>query len=204
MGLPWETIIKQYRSRLGRDSFGTLEEYGDGFLQYIEKDSGFRSRKLQEEYCRFFVHSWLRRFKNGLRIPLKKIAESGTPIDDRIVKSTCRAWLKIHNDALKNRPRLPRFRGISPSAVVSRYRSAIRQATAAELQKLPRFVSARKLELTIGLALTRDAHWSQESGIVIAGFGRKQVLPSLTVLRARRHDNATSACFNKAEPRIGY
>ncbi|TGV05567.1 hypothetical protein E4695_15955, partial [Alcaligenaceae bacterium 429] len=36
MGIPWETIIKKYRKdHLQRNSFDTLKEYSDDFLNYL-------------------------------------------------------------------------------------------------------------------------------------------------------------------------
>ena len=35
MGIPWESIIKIYRSKLGKQKFDTLKEYSDNFIHYI-------------------------------------------------------------------------------------------------------------------------------------------------------------------------
>ena len=36
LGVPWETVFKMFRKKLGTDSFDSLEEYGDKLIQYIE------------------------------------------------------------------------------------------------------------------------------------------------------------------------
>ncbi len=35
-GLPWEVVIKQYRKKLGSSTFGTLTEYGQDFLLFLD------------------------------------------------------------------------------------------------------------------------------------------------------------------------
>ena len=35
MRVPWETIIKLFRSHIGQDKFDTIEEYGKKFVDYV-------------------------------------------------------------------------------------------------------------------------------------------------------------------------
>src|SRR5262245_6055734 len=37
LGVPWETILKQFRKELGTQSFPTLVEYGERLLEYLNK-----------------------------------------------------------------------------------------------------------------------------------------------------------------------
>ena len=48
MRIPWETIIKIYRDELGEQSFATVKEYSDDFLNWILKDK-FCSEEQQKE-----------------------------------------------------------------------------------------------------------------------------------------------------------
>jgi len=38
MELPWETIVKVYRAKLGKRSFATLREYADDLLGFLSKE----------------------------------------------------------------------------------------------------------------------------------------------------------------------
>ena len=37
MGIPWETIIKEYRRELGDSNFPTVAEYGQDFRTYLQE-----------------------------------------------------------------------------------------------------------------------------------------------------------------------
>lgn len=51
MGTPWEVIIKQYRHKLGKDSFPTVELYRADFLQYLKKSKKlYAPPELQKQY----------------------------------------------------------------------------------------------------------------------------------------------------------
>lgn len=50
MGLPWETIIKIYRSKLGKKRFATLKQYADHFLDFFNDNSALFPKGLQEKY----------------------------------------------------------------------------------------------------------------------------------------------------------
>ena len=40
MGIPWESIIKNYRMKLGDKEFNSLDEYSKKFIEYLEKILG--------------------------------------------------------------------------------------------------------------------------------------------------------------------
>jgi hypothetical protein len=50
MQTPWETIIKMYRANLGDKSFDTLKEYSDDFFQYLHDQNFFTDTQLQEQF----------------------------------------------------------------------------------------------------------------------------------------------------------
>jgi len=179
MGLPWETIIKQYRAQLGRRSFSNLQDYGDSILRYIEQSRDLRKASLQEKYLHQFAHAWMHRFKVRLRAALREKAKLGNPITTTSIRSAARELFDAQVARIQKNKRLPRLSRVSPSVLVSRYGRALRTGIEAELQDFPRFVSVGRLERTIALAITRDNQWNQESGIVVAGFGRTQTMPSM-------------------------
>ena len=38
MGIPWETIIKIYRSKLAQKEFDTLKEYANDFIDFLRSE----------------------------------------------------------------------------------------------------------------------------------------------------------------------
>jgi hypothetical protein len=179
MGLPWETIIKRYRAQLGRRSFAELEGYGDDLLRHIERSHELREPQLQGKYLHQFAHLWIHRFRVRLRALLKQSTPPGEPITAKFVTSAAKALLDTYIERTQKSARRPRFSRVSPRTLASQYRHSLRTAIEAELQDFPRFASIGQLERAIALAITRQDQWNQESGVVLAGFGRTQTMPSL-------------------------
>ena len=50
LGVPWETIIKSYRSQLSKRSFDSLEEYGRDFLAFLNGNTQMFPRNAQVKY----------------------------------------------------------------------------------------------------------------------------------------------------------
>ncbi|WP_252177884.1 hypothetical protein [Endozoicomonas sp. 4G] len=50
MGVPWETIIKTYRQKLGSVTFDSLEEYASHFLTHLESDANLFSDEMSVRY----------------------------------------------------------------------------------------------------------------------------------------------------------
>ncbi|WP_321422746.1 hypothetical protein [uncultured Methanobacterium sp.] len=59
MGIPWETIIKEYRKELGDTNFDNLKGYVDGFFNFVEKKYSGTINE-QKNYFRKLIR---RRFK---------------------------------------------------------------------------------------------------------------------------------------------
>ena len=51
-GVPWETVVKRYRDKLGKQTYDTLSEYGKGFIEYLERnEDGLIPDEAQESIC---------------------------------------------------------------------------------------------------------------------------------------------------------
>ena len=50
LGVPWETIIEMYRRHLGTKSFGTLIEYRQDLISFIESANDLFPEKVQKDF----------------------------------------------------------------------------------------------------------------------------------------------------------
>src|SRR5690349_20209812 len=60
MGLPWETIIKMYRSKLGPKKFDSLERYAKDFLVFLSDNSRLFPKEVQTAYFRELIERHFR------------------------------------------------------------------------------------------------------------------------------------------------
>lgn len=67
--LPWETVIKIYRKKLGAKVFSHLEEYADDFLNFLREEQSFLfPEKIQLEYFTESVRLSIREIENKIKI----------------------------------------------------------------------------------------------------------------------------------------
>jgi hypothetical protein len=72
MDVPWETIIKIYRNKLGKKDFDTLKEYADDFINFLSKENLFPESE-QEKYFQEKVYICFYSIKNDIEQEVEKI-----------------------------------------------------------------------------------------------------------------------------------
>ena len=50
LGVPWETVIEMYRRHLGTKNFGTLIEYSQDLISFIESANDLFPEKVQKNF----------------------------------------------------------------------------------------------------------------------------------------------------------
>jgi hypothetical protein len=112
--------------------------------------------------------------KRALREVLKE-----RPIDDKEVKEWFRRVVAADFAHLMDHRKLPQFSRVSASKIRQKYGRLFRKAISEELQNFRDVVPLRELERACSEAIIRDLHWDGESGIVVAGFGTRDIFPAL-------------------------
>jgi hypothetical protein len=59
MNTPWEILIKVYREQLGKNSFPTVEEYYEDFLQFLDSKEYYLSEEEEKEIIKGFFNKCL-------------------------------------------------------------------------------------------------------------------------------------------------
>ena len=63
MNVPWETIIKIFRQKLGQKSFDTVRDYASSFLTFLRNTRFMIPEEEQEKHFRILVRSYFRSLK---------------------------------------------------------------------------------------------------------------------------------------------
>lgn len=168
-GIPWETIIKDYRSKLGRKKFDTLEKYKIDFISYISSSEFFDGEVIKNHVM-------------AIAYILLSMA-----LKDKLIKSGVKAkeLLSKHIDNLKEWDFVSGFNDDSAANLIRIYKK--------EIDAISKHIfSENKLSIQgcisicrqyIALYLTRNITLPVYSGIVIAGFGEKDIFPSLEAMK---------------------
>ena len=67
LGVPMETIIKLFRRHLGKQAYGTLQEYGDALVQYLDGNDLLFPRDVQDRYFLYAVETEYLRIREDVR-----------------------------------------------------------------------------------------------------------------------------------------
>ncbi|SDY49438.1 hypothetical protein [Citreimonas salinaria] len=164
-GLPLETVIKNYREQLGRRKFGRLSEYADDFFGYLDGNSDLFPRQdtqfitalhLMDELLPILSSSTNKKdFKEKLEERVEEIESL-----DRI---ECLSDSQIASEVRASRSLLDDI-----SNHIFRDRKSYATGTKSLVQKLYKTMFSRKYKT------------SGYTGLVFAGFGERDFLPSLS------------------------
>ncbi|MNX64802.1 hypothetical protein D3C86_958340 [compost metagenome] len=179
MGLPLEVLVKEYRRLRRGKSFPTLKGYADDFREYLStyvscdpEDHIQNAAKTVLPFLRGVSHEARKRWNDQAESNGKHLASKiGGALD---------AVIKDRSDSLKKRAWNDEFLSKDPSGK-DRYDDVVGEiidyifstATRSNRQKLHRLAR---------LQLIKGDLSPQRTGIVVAGFGRDEMCPSLEAI----------------------
>ncbi len=178
--IPWETLILHHRSQLDTRRLPTVEDYANEFLDYLRRVNS--SEEDQSSMFFDMMHGHFNMLTDKLRSTLgQRLSDGGTSSHD--IADLVDGVLDQVEDELMSLVDLPELRGITLADVVRQYRREIYRARQiAIIHPLPISLSPRSLKRFWRLAhlfLVKAAFSPGASGVIIAGFGETQLLPSV-------------------------
>lgn len=183
LGVPWETIIKTYRQQLGDTGFDTVAEYVANFMAYLAADRELfpstSQRDFVEETVLDLYHAIAQETRGRVRDRLRTGRAGDLGLDDAAAIASG-LIAELHRIWSAQEARDFQTPGMA-KALQSDYRRVFRDAYRQAFEKLPLDASMtdQLAELAV-LLLTCVPPWDlgTETGVVIAGFGKRDVFPS--------------------------
>jgi hypothetical protein len=188
MSLPWETLIKEYRRFLGDRHFDKLEGYGEDFIAFILRQTDAFGREAQKRFFLDLVESHFEKIVNEIRrkVDLAQSAFTDPVVDreaerGRIYRETIEAFAAEWSHL----PRCGSLNEHSGMNLATECSSELAQLTTKKF-KIPNpqlgnveVTALRQLAIDL---VDKDCIPIQTlTGLVIAGFGRKDFYPVLQV-----------------------
>lgn len=184
MHIPWETLISEFRARLGKRTHPTVEDYAADFISYLKELQTSETERESVFLESMTIHFWdiADEIKTGFTM-----RESGEPFCDATLQTWAQSKLESLETALNRKQVLPEFSDINASEFVWRYRRLINQARNrgffANINVAPTRSVKRTLLRLAYLFAVKDTFCSFSSGLVFAGFGQAQLMPSVRAYR---------------------
>jgi len=193
VGLPWETLIKVHRKKLGTRAFATLPKYADHFIEELSNYIPFMSREdmsaqVEQHILKVWEVLW-----DDFSIYLEKNGDAST-----FNRSTIQAKNLYVNTALKDAiipkynqqwsqsPVLPGLEAYSHDNYMDEYGKAVVSTLLSKLESIDFEADDDVLTEIVNLAFTEITHqvnldpWT---GVVISGFGDAELFPRLVSYR---------------------
>jgi hypothetical protein len=190
VSVPWETIIKVYRQELGDTTFNTLREYGNNFISFLNNNASLFPNDDQNAYVYATSYIIFSRVKADIREQIRGAIQKGKPkVSSSDIEQITNETIKKDFDIIDTYPRLATVPAKFERNIFRKYYKIIEQAIDDIFNNHPLSILARKQLRRIGLLLYvkdlfdfKDTSGNKilpSSGLVIAGFGKVDLYPSL-------------------------
>jgi hypothetical protein len=180
MLVPWETVLKVYRERLGTKTFDHLEGYLAHLLGFLKSDDVLFTPDVKRTHSYFSARSYF----HDLRLKLVRAVNDAAESSEEGISAADARRIVIrqvkdeHDQVSELADGKNVARGLK-TRLSTEYADAIEEARAAEFGSydLPKTTVRRLVDLV--LCRWTKADLPRESGLVVAGFGRKDTFPRL-------------------------
>jgi hypothetical protein len=183
MGVPWETIIKVYRKKLGRKKFNALKEYASDFIKFLNNGNPLFPASEQEAYLHNFIDDYFNFIKDTITKKVhSKIDEKGE-ITDQEIKQIVSDIIKDDHDSWRKAESIPSIPKRFNKSIIDKYEKDIDKRIRQIFEKLPisknNANQLKEIAVWLFSKFRKDLYKEGASGVVIAGFGEKDFFPSL-------------------------
>lgn len=178
LGVPWETVIEMYRRHLKTKNFGTLIEYSQDIISFIESANDLFPEEVQKNFFQESLAIYYIQINDEIEKEVesytkkKKITKVKTKqIADSVISKHCRR--------LEKRDKLPNVSNAWLRKLLTKYASTITEVKKDVFVKLPISATAsNNLKKITGYLFSKETFFRTDfSGLVIAGFGNDDIYP---------------------------
>lgn len=188
MGIDWETIVKMYRNRLSDRSFSTVRKYSEDFIRFLESTREISDEASQTKFVRQRIGSTFSSIRDEiLQSVARKLKRSKATRSD--IGHEIQNVVQRHLDWLLELEEITLANG---KPIGSTKINDVRSAYQGEVDGIATMVfedlpvdeeTSRKLQDIALYSLIKDNEAGHGSGVVVAGYGTKQIFPALEAMR---------------------
>jgi hypothetical protein len=179
MGVPWETIIKQYRRNLSSKSFDTLVNYSADFFKYLPASKMFSS-DYEEDYASNLMAAYFTYVRDNIIQAVNTHIETHGLITDADTQNIANKIIQEEYDEWQEIKLLPHVPTKFQTNFLRKHSSLIKRLVDEIFQKIPLTKSSEKYLLNIPpWIFSRNLFQNNISGLVFAGFGDKDIFPEV-------------------------
>lgn len=180
LGVPWETIVKMFRRKLGPREYPKLEDYGAKLLAYLNDNDKLFPQEVQDEHFLLMLRTVLGKLARFIREKLwEDLFADGIKCSEEQTREFATQRIIEWRDRWKQLDDATCFHKNEPRTVLDRHSGKVNNELAAlfgDMSLGPEGMGAL-YELAYMLMTKNDYPPECSSGVVIAGFGEDQHFP---------------------------
>lgn len=183
LNVPWETIIKQYRRELGSKSFDTLAEHADHFVSFFHGTNRLFPPDAQARAVANLAQTLFGATIRDTEARLAQTTPEGTQLSEEEIAHAVEGTIAEQHSRWKSARKRKGLPKGYLNTVAQKYRTQIDDALSLVFGEVELSKKAHQQlkQLVPSYLVCDDFFWRspQRSGIVIAGFGSRDVFPRL-------------------------
>jgi len=181
VGLPWETVIKEYRGQLGDKRFDTVRGYAEDFTRFLGDTShGMFPKEQQDRHTGTVVFALLDELSQALQSRMVEEIHAGKDVKEVDIDRLLAELIERYKKHVRSRRFLSGFTKADIASARKRYGKEIREIITVVLgPKAAKGTIGRALVQLGAETLCRDVVTDIRSGLVVAGFGEREYMPAL-------------------------
>lgn len=184
LGVPWETIIKIFRHHLRDAAFDKVSEYAHAFASFLAANRELFSKEVQEFHFEQTALMLLQSLREEVDRKVSTFTAAQGTISRQEINDIASQTIRVHWERLSRAEELRHLGEAFRERLMNVYRTKLAQLAddvfgSFELSR----ESCQQLREIPALWYSKDC-FSQEgtSGIVVAGFGRREVFPVVSAI----------------------
>jgi hypothetical protein len=172
MGVPWETLIKVYRTKLGQRSFDTLDHYANDFIRFLEERNTLFPPTAEDAHVKRAARNLFTKIADEIEERILSL-ETDEPLETSIeetVNAETAEWESCNN--------LPGMPPNYAQELLSRYGPSVQIELNEVFEEYPLTAVKNRLKHLFCLMFSKD-HFSLGlgSGVVVVGYGDVEPFP---------------------------
>jgi len=176
--VPWETLIKAHRKKLGGSTFEKLEDYANSFLSFLQESPVLFSEDTQQRWLKGNVAGYYALIRDELFEEVQGIIKKKGEIKFDEASETLLMLVAKHRDDLNNRDFAEGFDESHSEQLREKYSVDFAEIQEEVFEKLPLTLEASSFLSDIGCLIhTKQVFSMGVSGLVIAGYGEDEIYP---------------------------
>jgi hypothetical protein len=176
MGVPWEIIIKVYRSRLGTRNFDKLDQFARDFFEHLDQSRLLFSDSRQRSHFRRTLSSFFWNVRRLIQARVDEALKTKTSLSDQEIAALVDLEIGEWLDPWSHVDDLACFEADFDKTLSESYKQEIDETLELVFEKLVGDEQKAKLRQLAVWRVTKN-RWAVSSGLVFAGFGEQQIFP---------------------------